>query len=165
MNVNLVADVEFVMVVSKREFVPCPKVDSSVVIIRPKAEVPNVILDEWWAFIKACFCKKNRTLGATFKQKKVMELLGMSNLAGSNGESKDYISSSDNDEDEGKSDEEEFSPSSCSEIGASSFKEKLIGVLKSGNFEDKRPSKLSNEELLHLLAMFNQEGICFHDHS
>ncbi|TQD92738.1 hypothetical protein C1H46_021663 [Malus baccata] len=165
-NVNLVADVEFVMDVSKKEFVPCPEVDSSIVIIRPKAEVPNVNLDEWWAFIKACFCKKNRTLGATFKQKKkVMELLGMFNLAGSNGESKDYISSSDNDDDEGKSDEEEFSPSSCSEIGASSFKEKLIGVLKSGNFEDKRPSKLSNEELLHLLAMFNQKGIYFHDHS
>ncbi|KAM0975337.1 hypothetical protein ACFX13_018671 [Malus domestica] len=165
-NVNLVADVEFVMDVSKKEFVPCPEVDSSVVIIRPKAEVPNINLDEWWAFIKACFCKKNRTLGATFKQKKkVMELLGMFNLAGLNGEGKDYISSSDNDDDEGKSDEEEFSPSSCSEIGASSFKEKLIGVLKSGNFEDKRPSKLSNEELLHLLAMFNQKGIYFHDHS
>ncbi|KAM1047790.1 hypothetical protein FF1_027019 [Malus domestica] len=165
-NVNLVADVEFVMDVSKREFVPCPKVDSSVVTIRPKAEVPNVDLNEWWAFTKACFCKKNKTLGATFKQKKkVMELLGMSKLAGSNGESKDYISSTDNDDDEGESDEEEFSPSPCSEMGASSFKEKLMGVLKSADFEDKRPSKLSNEELLHLLALFNQAGIYFHDQS
>ncbi|XP_021834253.1 ribosomal RNA small subunit methyltransferase, mitochondrial [Prunus avium] len=165
-NVKLVANVEFVMDVSKREFVPCPKVDSSVVIIRPKAEVPNVNLDEWWAFTKACFGNKNKTLGATFKQKKkVMELLRLSKLAGSNGETDNYICSNDDNGDGGKSNEEELSSSSCSEMGASSVKEKLMGVLKSADFEDKRPSKLSNEELLHLLALFNQAGIYFHDQS
>ncbi|KDO71051.1 hypothetical protein CISIN_1g047897mg, partial [Citrus sinensis] len=78
-NVKLVADVEFVMDVSKRDFLPCPKVDSSVVIIRPKAEIPDVNLDEWRAFTRTCFSKKNKTLGATFKQKKkVIELLRLS---------------------------------------------------------------------------------------
>jgi len=62
-NVNLVANVELVMDVSKREFVPCPKVDSSVVIIRLKAEVPNVNLDEWWAFVKACSVRRTERLG------------------------------------------------------------------------------------------------------
>uniref|UniRef100_A0A803PFH9 rRNA adenine N(6)-methyltransferase n=1 Tax=Cannabis sativa TaxID=3483 RepID=A0A803PFH9_CANSA len=54
-NVTLVADVEHVMDVSKREFVPCPKVDSSVVIIRPKAQVPDVNMEEWLAFTRTCF--------------------------------------------------------------------------------------------------------------
>ncbi|OVA08714.1 Ribosomal RNA adenine methylase transferase [Macleaya cordata] len=109
-NVKLVADVEFMMDVSKRDFVPCPRVDSSVVKIHPKAQVPEVDMNEWWAFTRTCFSKKNKTLGATFKQKK-----------------------------------------------------KIVEVLKAGGFEDKRPSKLSNEELLCLLSLFNQSGIHFHD--
>ncbi|KAJ0098089.1 hypothetical protein Patl1_29005 [Pistacia atlantica] len=115
-NVKLVADVEFVMDVSRRDFVPCPKVDSSVVIIRPKADIPKVNLDE---------CEE--------------------------------------DDDERESEGEDFYSSSCSELEASSFKEKIIEVLKSGGFEDKRPSKLSHELLLHLLSCFNQAGIIFHD--
>ncbi|PRQ47483.1 putative 18S rRNA (adenine(1779)-N(6)/adenine(1780)-N(6))-dimethyltransferase [Rosa chinensis] len=160
-NVSLVADVEFAMDVSKREFVPCPKVDSSVVIIRPKAEVPDVNLDEWCAFTKACFGKKNKTLGATFKQKKkVVELLALSKLTELNAETEYYIGSNP------VGDEEEECSSACSEMGgASSFKEKLMGVLKSADFENKRPSKLSNDELLHLLALFHQAGIYFCDRS
>ncbi|CAK9157087.1 unnamed protein product [Ilex paraguariensis] len=83
-NVKLVAEVEFVMNVSKRDFLPCPRVYSSVVKIRPKAEIPHVDLDEWWAFTRTCFRKKNKTLGATFKQKKnLYELLKLSRLTGS----------------------------------------------------------------------------------
>ncbi|XP_038881880.1 ribosomal RNA small subunit methyltransferase, mitochondrial [Benincasa hispida] len=130
-NVKLVADVEHVMDVSKRDFVPCPKVDSSVVIIRPKKEVPDVNLEEWRAFTRTCFGKKNKTLGATFKQKKKLMDLMHSN----------------------------------SENGYNSFKEMVIQVLKSGDFEDKRPVKLCNDELLHLLALFNQAGVYFHDGS
>nr|POF02953.1 ribosomal rna small subunit methyltransferase, mitochondrial [Quercus suber] len=122
-NVKLVADVEFVMDVSKRDFVPCPKVDSSVVIIRPKAEIPDVNLDE------------------------------CNNAAAAD------------DDEEVDSDEVDCYSSSCLETQMSVFKDKIIGVLKSGGFEAKRPSKLCNKELLHLLALFNQAGIYFHDQS
>jgi 18S rRNA (adenine1779-N6/adenine1780-N6)-dimethyltransferase len=156
-NVKLVADVELVMDVSKRDFVPCPKVDSSVVIIRPKAEVPDVNLDEWWAFTRTCFSKK----------RKVLDLLRISRTSCSNGESTSNDSNydcsndaaaADNDEEEVDSDEEDMPMTTV-------FRKKILGVLNSGGFEDKRPSKLSNEELLHLLALFNQAGIYFHDHS
>lgn len=150
-NVKLVADVEYVMDVSKREFVPCPKVDSSVVIIRPKKEVPEVNLEEWRSFTRTCFGKKNRTLGATFKQKrKVIELIHSSKVAS-------------NSENSIGGNNEEKSSSSSSEKGFDSFKERIIEVLKSGDFEDKRPAKLCNKELLHLLALFNRAGIYFHD--
>lgn len=163
-NAKLVADVELVMDVSKRDFAPCPKVDSSVVIIRPKADIPDVYLDEWWAFTRACFCKKNKTLGATFKQKKkVMELWQLSEMAASNIVSDN--SYEEDDEDKLGENIVEGGCSSSSSAGENSFKEKIIGVLRSGGFEDKRPSKLSNEELLRLLALFNQAGIYFHDKS
>ncbi|KAL5979541.1 hypothetical protein ACLOJK_019446 [Asimina triloba] len=71
------------MDVSKKDFVPCPKVDSSVVTIHPKSEDPNVDLNEWRAFTRTCFSKKNRTLGAILKhKKKVMELLHVSQTQG-----------------------------------------------------------------------------------
>lgn len=166
-NVKLVADVEFVMDVSKRDFLPCPKVDSSVVIIRPKPEIPDVNLDEWWAFTRTCFSKKNKTLGATFKQKKkVIELLRLSKQKGPNNENfvnGDGCPSGEDDDDEEASGIDDFCSSSSSEMEMSLFKEKIIQVLKSAASEDKRPCKLSNEELLHLLSLFNQVGIYFHD--
>lgn len=171
-NVKLVADVEHVMDVSKREFLPCPKVDSSVVLIRPKAQIPNVNLNEWLAFTRTCFGKKNKTLGATFKQKKkVMELFSLSETTASNGEntldlhSYDCANLEEEEHNEDSGGEEECCSSSGSEMRASLFKEKIVGVLKSSSFEDKRPSKLSHEELLRLLELFNQAGIYFHDRS
>ncbi|KAF7828915.1 ribosomal RNA small subunit methyltransferase, mitochondrial [Senna tora] len=161
-NVKLVADVEFIMDVSKRDFLPSPKVDSSVVIIRPKAEVPNVDLNEWRAFIRTCFSKKNKTLGATFKQKrKVMELLRLCNMTGFSKENVVHSNKADRSSDTEDGVECHYSPSL--EEGTSLLRERITGVLKTGGFEDKRPSKLSLQELLHLLSLFNHAGIFFHD--
>ncbi|PIM97386.1 Ribosomal RNA adenine dimethylase [Handroanthus impetiginosus] len=146
-NMNLVAEVEFVMDVSKRDFVPCPKVDSSVVKIYPKSEIPDVDLDEWWAFTRTCFSKKNKTLGAMFKQKrKLMELMELS---------EDSIKGQDYDNGHGDGDE--------GRTGIGLFRGRILTVLESGGFLDKRPSKLSNDDLLHLLSLFNEAGIYFHD--
>lgn len=169
-NVKLVAEVKHIMDVSKRDFFPIPKVDSSVVLIKPKAEIANVDLNEWCAFTRTCFSKKNKTLGATFRQKKkVAELMRISCLMCVNKESHMLHPSTDmNDEYEdaevveGSNDMGDSSPPSL-EIGVSLFKEKVIRILKSSGFEDKRPSKLSIEELLHLLSLFNENNIYFRD--
>ncbi|KAK4383238.1 Ribosomal RNA small subunit methyltransferase, mitochondrial [Sesamum angolense] len=161
-NMKLVAEVEFVMDVSKRDFVPCPKVDSSVVKIYPKSEIPDVDLEEWWAFTRTCFSKKNKTLGATLKQKrKLMELMKLSKAEvfsddhddGSNGEGDEEC-----DSDEGSSDS-----SLSSGTGIGFFRTKIVRILESGGFLEKRPSKLSNDELLQLLSLLNGAGIYFHD--
>jgi len=68
-----------------RDFLPAPKVDSSVVIIQPKDQIPGVNLDEWCEFTKTCFEKKNKTLGVAFKLK-VIELFRLSKMASSNRE-------------------------------------------------------------------------------
>lgn len=177
-NVKLVAEVELAMDVSKRDFLPVPKVDSSVVVIRPKAEIPSVDLNEWCAFTRMCFSKKNKTLGATFRQKKKLaELMKISNLmdmglseadsmvphlSDVNHEYKNENENENREDDVGVSGDMN-SPCSCLEKRIVLFKEKVITILRSSRFEDKRPSKLSVEELLHLLSLFNLNKICFHD--
>ncbi|XVF17965.1 hypothetical protein REPUB_Repub10bG0170600 [Reevesia pubescens] len=127
-NVKLVANLEFVMDVSKKEFLPCPKVDSSVVIIRPKAEVPDVNLDEWWAFTRTCFSKKNKTLGATFKQKKkAIELLKLAKTTSSNKQNDLIGKNYDGNSEEEETDGEDGFASSCSNVEMTLFKEKIVG--------------------------------------
>ncbi|CAH9139712.1 unnamed protein product [Cuscuta epithymum] len=134
-NVKLMADVELVMDVSKRDFLPCPKVDSSVVRIHPKASVLDVNVDEWLAFTRTCFTKKNKTLGAIFKQKRMLaELMELQEV---------------------KQGQEMGEP-------LASFREMIVNILSSGGFDDKRPAKLTHEELVHLLSLFNHAGIAFH---
>ncbi|KAJ4965255.1 hypothetical protein NE237_017104 [Protea cynaroides] len=177
-NVSLVANVEFIMDVSKKDFIPSPKVDSSVVKILPKDTVPEVDMDEWWAFTRTCFSKKNKTLGATFKQKKkVIELLKRSQLIDTIAiaQSGDAVVTKYDFDGNGSCNEEEEEEEEVEtdEVGCSSscyletemglFRDKIVGVLKAGGFEGKRPSKLSNEELLDLLSLFNQAGIHFND--
>lgn len=169
-NVKLMAEVEFVMDVSKRDFLPCPKVDSSVVIIRPKAEIPTVNLHEWWAFTRACFGNKNKTLAAIFKQKKkVMELFRLSKMSGSHGEhgitsrNYDFAAAAADEAEVGETSHEQSCRAySCSEMDLCSYMGRINEVLKANGFEGKRPSKLSNEELLNLLSLLNQAGIHFH---
>ncbi|XP_051120586.1 ribosomal RNA small subunit methyltransferase, mitochondrial-like isoform X2 [Andrographis paniculata] len=165
-NIKLMADVEFVMNVSKRDFVPCPKVDSSVVKIYPKIEVPEVDLNEWWAFTRTCFSKKNKTLGATFKQKrKLMELMKLSegsSCVDCSSKSSYYDSSSEEDE-EVVRDGRHGDLIMGFGIDVSSFRKKIISILECGGYLDKRPSKLSNDNLLQLLFLFNEAGIYFHD--
>ncbi|GFP93643.1 probable dimethyladenosine transferase [Phtheirospermum japonicum] len=109
--------------------------------IYPKSEIPDVDLNEWWAFTRTCFSKKNKTLGATLKQKrKLMELMKLSKF--------ERLSENGNFE---------------SDNGISVLKGKIVSTLESGGFLDKRPSKLSNDELLRLLSLFNEAGIYFHD--
>ncbi|RZR88916.1 hypothetical protein BHM03_00016598 [Ensete ventricosum] len=164
-NVRLMATVELLMDVSKKDFVPCPKVDSTLVRLQPRTDVPEVDLDEWLAFTRTCFSRKNKTLGAIFKQKKrIAGLLGRSKSEGRS--TKIFMEQKQNDngaeetdDDKCDDDDDDLLEQNASEV--SSFKEKVVGILKSGGFEGKRPSKISNEEFLHLLQLFNQNGVQF----
>lgn len=159
-NVKLVAEVEHIMDVSKRDFLPVPKVDSSVVLIKPKADIPKVDLNEWCAFTRTCFNKKNKTLGATFKQKKkLVELKRISSLMGvKETRILNLFSDTSDVYEDGKA-----NSSLLSSDMEMPFKEKVTEILRSSGFEDKRPLKLSIEELLHLLSLFNENKIYFHD--
>lgn len=58
---------EIIMKVGKHNFRPPPKVESSVVNVELKDENEEVAFEEYDEFLRHCFTRKNKTLGATFK--------------------------------------------------------------------------------------------------
>ncbi|GJN11672.1 hypothetical protein PR202_ga29879 [Eleusine coracana subsp. coracana] len=163
-NVRLVADVRMLMDVSKRDFVPMPRVDSSVVEIRPRAATPGVDLGEWLAFTRICFGQKNKTLGAIFKQKRmVMNLFSRSCRAVVRKSNTTSVGLDTLDDDTSNEDinVKDDAAVGFSEEELGSFKEKIAGALESAELAGNRPFKLSNEELLRLLRLFNERGVRF----
>lgn len=164
-NVRLVADVRLLMDVSKRDFVPMPRVDSSLVEIRPRGTVPGVDVSEWLAFTRVCFGQKNKTLAAIFKQKRmVVELLRRSlrteRCAG--GVSLGPLEVDDSGEDDcGGNDDGSNRVVGFSEEEVAAFKERVAGALDTAELAGKRPSKVSNDELKRLLRLFNERGVRF----
>ncbi|CBI36945.3 unnamed protein product, partial [Vitis vinifera] len=110
-------------------------VDSSVVRIEPRKPLPPVNFKEWDGLVRLCFNRKNKTLGSIFRQKSVLSLL-----------EKNYKT---------------VQALQLSGGEASDFKEKVLNILKQGNFEDKRSSKLTQVDFLYLLSLFNKDGIHF----
>ncbi|KAI3717989.1 hypothetical protein L1987_69960 [Smallanthus sonchifolius] len=65
------------------------------------------------------------------------------------------------DNDDGDGDDDDDMEMDDAEAKGSEFKDKIMGVLKQGKFEDKRSSKLAQADFMHLLSLFNQAGIHF----
>eukprot|EP00271_Cylindrocystis_brebissonii_P006409 TRINITY_DN19192_c0_g1_i1.p1 TRINITY_DN19192_c0_g1~~TRINITY_DN19192_c0_g1_i1.p1 ORF type:complete len:395 (-),score=66.91 TRINITY_DN19192_c0_g1_i1:257-1441(-) len=74
-NTQLLARVDHLLKVGRNNFRPPPKVDSSVVRIEPRSPLPQVNFKEWDGLARLCFSRKNKTLGAIFRQKQVVALL------------------------------------------------------------------------------------------
>lgn len=74
-NVQLLARVDHLLKVSKNNFRPPPKVESSVVRIEPRNPVPVIQFTEWDGLVRICFLRKNKTLRGIFKTKSVVETL------------------------------------------------------------------------------------------
>lgn len=184
-NTQLYARVSHLLKVGKNNFRPPPKVDSSVVRIEPRKPRPQVNPKEWDGFIRMCFIRKNKTLSSIFRLKNVLSLLEknyktlqaiQSSLSASNGSldvESDILRLGDSKEDQkmqmdGGSDDEvevEDDDDEEEEVDAegevSGFKDKVLAVLKEGQFEEKRASKLTQQEFLYLLSLFNKAGIHF----
>ena len=71
-NIQLLSKVDHIMKVSKKNFVPPPKVESSVVRIEPIHPLPKINFLEWDGMLRICFNRKNKTLGAIFNRKKYL---------------------------------------------------------------------------------------------
>lgn len=176
-NTQLYARVSHLLKVGKNNFRPPPKVDSSVVRIEPRRPQPTVNKKEWDGFLRVCFIRKNKTLGAIFKQKSVLSMLEKNYktlqavLASLQNNGEAGLNTMDlgdqsmglEDDDEMNDDDDDMEMDEGEGEGgqASEFKEKVMNVLKEGDFEEKRSSKLSQQEFLYLLSLFNKSGIHF----
>jgi len=138
-NAQLLAKVTHLMKVSKNNFKPPPKVESSVVRITPHNPPPPINFIEWDGMIRLCFSRKNKTLGAIFKQESLIKLLEQNY--------KTYRTLN--------------QMADLEEISSSAFKEKVIGILNANDFADKRSRQLDLDDFLRLLNCFNSESIRF----
>lgn len=181
-NTQLLARVNHLLKVGRNNFRPPPKVDSSVVRIEPRKPLPPVSFKEWDGLVRICFNRKNKTLGAIFKQKHVLKLLEKNfktlqalelttegfdhdaEMARSLSALGDTLGDMSIDTDEGKDDEDDDDNDMELDDGdakASDFKNKVVSVLKLGEFDSKRASKLTQADFMHLLSLFNKAGIHF----
>lgn len=176
-NTQLLSRVSHLLKVGKNNFRPPPKVDSSVVRIEPRKPQPSVSFKEWDGLVRICFNRKNKTLGSIFRQKSVLSILEKNYKTlqalqlSQNGSLEDTeiamdVSSLGNAGEElsmeidDERDEEEMEVEE-GDMRTSDFKDKVLGVLKQGGFEEKRSSKLSQEDFMYLLSVFNKAGIHF----
>ncbi|XP_039688283.1 ribosomal RNA small subunit methyltransferase [Medicago truncatula] len=131
---------------------------------------------KWDGFLRICFNRKNKTLGSLFRQKNVLSMveknykavqaLKLSQEGDSLNETNakvDFSDFGDFDDDQGMEvddDEMDVEDGGADEV-QNEFKEKVLGVLKEGDFEEKRSSKLTLEKFLDLLSLFNKAGLHF----
>ncbi|VDD91141.1 unnamed protein product [Enterobius vermicularis] len=135
-NVQLLAEVEHLMKVNKREFRPPPKVDSAVVRIAPRNPPPPINYQEWDALLRITFVRKNKTLSSVFKHNEVISLLDKNYRLFCNVK--------------GVALEKDFD-----------IKTKIQTVLEKSGFANKRARQLDVDDFLALMLAFNQKDIHF----
>ncbi|PSS00215.1 Ribosomal RNA small subunit methyltransferase [Actinidia chinensis var. chinensis] len=172
-NTQLLARVSHLLKVGKNNFRPPPKVDSSVVRIEPRKPQPSVNFKEWDGLVRICFNRKNKTLGSIFRQKSVLSileknyktLLALQFSQKGSSENKEMALNvsalGDTGEDLSMEIDDDEMEVEDVETRGSEFKDKVLEVLKQGGFEEKRSSKLTEADFMHLLSLFNKAGIHF----
>jgi len=135
-NTQLLAKVTHLIKVSKNNFKPPPKVESSVIRITPHNPPPQINFTEWDGLLRLCFGRKNKTLRGIFKQDTCISLLEQNY--------KTFCSLN------GTEPEEELD-----------MKAKVLGVLETHGFTALRSSKLDIDDFLRLLEAFNKSNIHF----
>jgi len=151
-NVQLLAKVDQLLKVGKKNFRPPPKVESRVVRIEPKNPPPPVNFTEWDGMVRLLFNRKNKTLRSVLMTKTTIKMLEgnrRTHLSLARGSGKGKKGDVDMDDDD-----ELMNEHSVEEII-----EAVVG--KGSQWEGKRSSKLDLDDFLSLLAEFNSKGIHF----
>ena len=135
-NTQLLSKVTHLIKVGRNSFRPPPKVDSSVVRIKPFNPPPPVNFLEWDGLIRLAFQRKNKTLSSVLTTKTVLSMLE------ANYKTAMAVKNLDVPED----------------LDMKSF---VLNVLKEVDMADKRSSKLAIDDFLKLLAAFNEKNLHF----
>ncbi|KAJ9518185.1 hypothetical protein QJQ45_010082 [Haematococcus lacustris] len=168
-NTQLLARVNHLLKVGKNNFRPPPKVDSSVVRIEPRHPPPPINFLEWDGLASTLVAMEQnfRTYQALAAAGNVPQpdqpMAGVVQLAaGADAGGMDMSEDSEGVE-EGEADGMALDAVHRKGKGKVSpeFKARVMTLLTEGGFEERRSSKMSQDELLALLAAFNAAGIHF----
>ncbi|RUS73080.1 hypothetical protein EGW08_019161 [Elysia chlorotica] len=135
-NTQLLARVDHLIKVGKNNFRPPPKVESSVVRIEPRNPPPPINFKEWDGLVRICFSRKNKTIGASFRFSKVLEVL-----------EKNYRVS--------------CSVKNIPVPADFNVKDRVTQLLQEGEFEHRRARSMSIDDFIELLNLFNEAGFHF----
>ncbi|EIJ89581.1 18S rRNA (adenine1779-N6/adenine1780-N6)-dimethyltransferase [Nematocida parisii] len=148
-SVQIRAVVTHIMRVSKKNFRPPPKVESSIVKIEPRRNKVDIDLTEFDGMLRICFSRKNKTIGSIFRQNTIKNLLFMN---------RDKIA------DIAEEDDTLAEPALTEEPSRKISPEQeaiLNKVLEESKLEKERAAKMIVEDFLFLLIKFKEAGISF----
>ena len=141
-NTQLLCKTTHLLKVSRNNFRPPPKVESDVVSLQPKQPQPVMNFVEWDGLLRICFSRKNKTLGALFRQSGTVSMLRENY--------KTWLA---------------LHPPASGGVTplpeADVFKESMIAILEGLGMVEKRSQKLSIDDFLSILVAFNTQNIHF----
>ena len=154
--------------------------------IEPRHPPPPINFLEWDGLVRLCFGRKNKTLGATFRQNHTLQLLEanhrtwqalqLGTAAGAQtgrleeAASRMAVDAPEQTDDDAMSvdlEPEGIAPVAGLRGGgkkgrySEEFKQKVLGVLDQHGFTEQRSAKMAQDDFLRLLAAFNSAGIHF----
>lgn len=135
-NTQLLARVDMLMKVGKNNFRPPPKVESAVVRIEPRNPPPPIAYIEWDGLTRIAFLRKNKTLGASFRQNAVLATL-----------EKNYML--------------HCSVNNQEVPQGFNIKELVERILTKIEADQKRARSMKIDDFIEVLLAFNTEGIHF----
>jgi 18S rRNA (adenine1779-N6/adenine1780-N6)-dimethyltransferase len=154
-NTQLLAKTSHLLKVGKNNFRPPPKVDSSVVRIEPRKPQVDVNFREWDGLVRLCFGRKNKTLGGIFRTKTVLELLTKNYLTFK------AVKINLLDDEAMEIAEAEANNKEKREEAKELVKSLIEKVLNTNGYVEMRSVKMTQDDFLQLLAVFNENGIHF----
>lgn len=134
-NTQLLAKCDMVMKVGKNNFRPPPKVESAIVRLEPINPRPPIDFREWDGLVRICFNRKNKTIGAEFKNKHVIELL-----------EKNYRI---------------YCSTMNIPVAITDMKAKILSILDESGFMERRSRTMTIDDFLRLLIAFNKNHLHF----
>lgn len=135
-NTQLLAKIDHLMKIGKNNFRPPPKVESSVVRIEPKNPPPAINYKEWDGLVRVAFVRKNKTLGAEFRTKTVLEMLDKNFRIHCSLHNTVYPADFD-------------------------MKKTIEDLLEKNGYMDKRARNMDLDDFLRLLHVLNSSGLHF----
>lgn len=137
-NTQLLCKPSHVMKVGKNNFRPPPKVESSIIRLKPHNPPPPINFMEWDGLMRLTFSRKNKTMGGIFKKDSVIQML--------TANYKTYCS---------------LHNIALPEDENFDLKPKILEILERSGFTDYRSNKMDLNDFMKLLAAFNEENIHF----
>lgn len=156
-NVQLHCRVSHVMAVARNNFRPPPRVESAIVRLEPRVPSPPISFQEYDGLLRVLFARKNKTIGAAFKQRSVLQVLVRNrNVLRRRRRQKERDAAGETppaDDDKELLEEKEES--------VEDMAKRVALLLAANGRSDSRARQMDEDDLLRLLLAFQKEDIRF----